>query len=182
MPDQHGIFIKVLAITMLSAMACACSKSPEETGMILLDRMHQLARSSTLTLDLIRDTLEVDFVKDEASSHDMVTFFTGNPRPGSPFKDLIKLVDCRVPTKQNTALREPFLVVEIHEAKQKLLARDLVARLGQPDSLMPSLPQDPTSSVSYIYKLSSRSLWISLSRQPPEPVTAISIHALEDAP
>ncbi len=182
MPDQHGIFIKRLAVAVFCLAVCACSKSPEATGRILVHRMHQLAQAPALALDLIRDTLEVDFAKDEAASHEMVAFFIGKPRPGSPFEGFIKLVDCRVPTERNTVLRELFLVVEIQEAAQKLLAKDLVAALGEPASYQPSLPQDQSSSGSYIYRAGSRSLWISFSRQPPEPIAEISIHPLADAP
>ena len=161
--------------------------------MILLNRMHQLAQSSTLTIELIRDTLEVDFVKDEAASHDMVTLFIGKPRPASPFKDFIKLVDCRVPTPQNTALKEPFVLVElqnvadeqVRSGKQKttatsLLAKDIVAKLGQPYSFDPALPEDSETWGSYVYKLGSRSLWVSLDRQSQDKVRSFSIHPLED--
>ncbi|MBN1569789.1 MAG: hypothetical protein JXA73_18230 [Acidobacteria bacterium] len=182
MSFRLDVLKKALAIAILSLAVCACSKSPEATGKMLVERMHQLARASVLSLDLIRDTLEVDFVKDEATSHEMVTFFVGKPPPGSPFEGFIKLVDCRAPTERNMVLREPFLVVEIQEAAQKLLAKDLVAALGEPASYRPSLPQDQSASGSYIYKAGSRSLWISLSRRPSEPVREISIHPLADAP
>jgi hypothetical protein len=191
MSERRAIFKKVLALSMLTAVACACPKSPESTGVMLLDRMRQLAQESALTIELIQDTLEVAFVRDAEASHDMVTFFVGTPRPGSQFEGLIKLVDCRVPTPQNTVLSEPFVVVELQEATGEqptdahrrttpLLSSNVVARFGQPDSFEPELPENPGSSGSYIYKVGSRSLWVSLSRQVPEQVMRLSIHALED--
>jgi len=191
MSDRRDILKKALALTVLIGAACACPKSAEPTGAMLLDRMRQLAQASSLTLEQIQDVLEVTFIKDEAASHDMVTFFAGRPRAGSPFEGLIELVDCRVPTPQNTALSEPFVVVELEKAKgeqptdegrrtTRLLSSDVVARLGQPDSFQPALPENPESSGSYIYKVGSRSLWISLGRQAPEQVLRISIHPLED--
>lgn len=191
MSNQRGGLKKLLALIMLIAVSCACSQSSESTRVIFLDRMHQLAQAPALTLELIRDTLEVDFVKDAEASHDMITFFVGKPRPGSPFKSLIKLVDCRVPTKENATLLEPFLVVELQHTggeppadadrrTTRLLSSDLVARFGEPDSFQPALPENLKSSGSYIYKVGSRSLWMSQNRQAPEEVLEISIHALEE--
>ena len=193
MTDQRAVFKKVLALSLLTAVAWACRKAPESTGMTLLHRMCQLAKASALTIELIQDTLEVAFVRNTEENQDMVTFFVGTPRPGSRFEGFIKLVDCRVPTPQNTALSEPFIVVELQETSKeqptdarrrtaRLLSSDLVARLGQADSFEPARPENPRSSGSYIYKLRSRSLWFSLDRRFPEQVFRISIHALEDVP
>ena len=182
MLDRCGVFQMLLALAMLGVLACACSKSQTSMKSMLLDRMHQLTKASALTVELIRDTLEVDFVKDADTSHEMVTFFIGKPRPGSLFKDIIKLIDCRVPTKRNTVLRELFLVVELQQAKERLLPSDLVDRFGEPDSYLAALPENPINSGSYIYKAGSRSLWMGLSRKTPEQVLEISIHPLEDAP
>jgi len=160
--------------------------------MVLLERMHQLAQAPALTLESIQGTLDVVFVKDERTSHDMVTFFTGTPRPGSRFDGFLKLVDCRVPTPQNTGLKEPFVVVELQGGRAEQAAaqaaprtaplriQDVVAALGQPDSFQPALPEDSETSASYIYKTASRSLWVSLSRQNPDEARSISIHPLED--
>ena len=182
----------VLALSLLLGAACGGARPPEAAvGMVLLERMHQLAQAPALTLESIQGTLDVAFVKDEQTSHDMVTFFTGTPRPGSAFDGFLKLVDCRVPTPQNTALGEPFVVVELQDAGSEQATRigprpatlavgDVVARLGQPDSFQPALPEDPDVSASYIYKTASRSLWVSLGRQNPDKVRSISIHPLED--
>jgi len=181
----------VLVMSLLTGLACGRAKPPESAGTVLLERMRQLAQGPALTFERIQEALEVAFKKDEEASHDMVTFFVGTPRPGSRFEGQIKLVDCRVPTPQNTALSEPFVVVELQEAgreqapdaKQRrtpLLARDVVARLGQPDSFQPALPEDSETSASYIYKMGTRSLWVSLAREAPDEVRSISIHPLED--
>jgi hypothetical protein len=181
----------MLALAMLTGVAWTFPKPSESTGALLLDRMQQLARASSLTVGLIQDSLEVTFVRDEAASHEMVTFFVGTPRPETRFEGFIKLVDCRVPTPKNTALAEPFVVVELQTTigKQpegapgqttRLWRSDVVATFGQPDSFQPELPENPKSSGSYVYKVGARSLWFSLSRQVPEEVAGISIHPLED--
>jgi hypothetical protein len=191
MPDRRGILKLAFDVSLLAVAAWACARSPERPKTMLMDRMQQLAQAPALTFELIQKTLEVAFAKDARASHDMVTFFIGTPRPGSRFESLIKLVDCRVPTPQNTALTEPFVVVELQDAGEErttrsgrrpapLLTGDVVAKLGQPDSFQPSLPEDPESSGSYIYKTRSRSLWLSLGRQVADEVRWISIHPLED--
>jgi len=193
MPDRNIIFKMALALSLLLGTACAGAKSPESPGAALIDSLRRLTQAQGLTIDLVRDSLEVAFTKDEKSSHEMATFFIGRPRTGSRFVSLIKLVDCRVPTPQNTALKEPFVLVELRDAtgerevsgEQKttatpLLAKDVVAKLGQPHSFDPALPENSESWGSYIYKLGSRSLWVSLGRRTPDKVRSFSIHPLED--
>jgi len=191
MPGRRGILEMAFDLSLLAVAAWACARSPESPKTMLMDRMRQLAQAPDLTFELIQETLEVAFAKDAGASHDMVTFYTGAPRPGSRFEGLIKLVDCRVPTPQNTALKDPFVVVELQVAGGErtaragqrlapLLAGDIVAKFGQPDSFQPSLPQDPESSGSYIYKTRWRSFWVSLGRQVADEVRRISIHPLED--
>jgi hypothetical protein len=193
MPDRKMVLIAVLGLFLLLGAACAGAKSPESPGVVLIDSMRQITQARDLTIEVVRDTLEVAFTKDENSSHEMVTFFIGTPRTGSRFDGLIKLVDCRVPTPQNTALKEPFVLVELQDVageraaseKQKtiatpLLAKDIVAKLGQPYSFDPALPEDSETWGSYVYKLGSRSLWVSLDRQAPDKVQSFSIHPLED--
>jgi hypothetical protein len=147
--------------------------------------MRQLAQGPALTLERIQEALEVAFVKDEGASHDMVTFFGGTPRPGSRFEGLVTLVDCRVPT-ENTALKgrrrrqiQDKAGAGDSAAANAALGQDAVARFGQ-RFFQPSLPEDPEVSASYIYKIGSRSLWVSLGRQNPEEVRGVSIHPLED--
>lgn len=191
MPNGRIGLRGILVVSLLTVWACARAKPPESAGTVLLERMRQLTQAPALTLEVVQDALEVTFVKDQQASHEMVTFFVGTPRPGSRFEGLIKLVDCRVPTPQNTALAEPFVVVELQDASGEkttaadrrttpLLASDVVARFGRPDSFQPSLPEDPEVSASYIYKIGSRSLWVSLGRQNPDEARSISIHPLED--
>jgi len=178
-------------VSLLAGLACARAKPPESAGAVLLERMRQLAQGPALTFERIQEALEVAFVRDEGASHEMVTFFTGTPRPGSRFEGFIALVDCRVPTPQNTGLKEPFVVVELQDAGGEqaagigprpvaLVVGDVVTKFGQPDSFQPSLPEDPDVSASYIYKTESRSLWVSLGRRDPDAVRRISIHPLED--
>jgi hypothetical protein len=193
MSDRRVVLKTAFALSLLTVAAWACVKSPESQGAMLMDRMRQLAQSSALTFELVQETLEVAFVRDEAASHEMVAFFVGTPRPGSRFEGLIKLVDCRVPTPQNTALKEPFVLVELQGATGEkaanreqettatpLLAKDVVAKLGQPYSFDPALPEDSESWGSYVYRLGSRSLWVNLGRQAPDKVRSFSIHPLED--
>jgi len=191
MSGRWGVFKRMLALAMLTGMACACPQSSESTVALLLGRMRQLAQASALTIERIQDTLEVTFIKDESASHEMVTFFVGKPSLGSRFEGLITLVDCRVPTPQNTALLEPFVVVELQESNgsqptsnagraTRLWRSDVMATFGQPDSFQPEPPENPKSSGSCIYKVGGRSLWFSLGRQVPEQVVTISIHPLED--
>ena len=193
MPDRKMDLIAILGLFLLLGAACAGTKSPESPGVALIDSMRRLTQAPALTVELVRDTLDIAFTKDEKYSHEMVTFFIGAPRGGSRFDGLIKLVDCRVPTPQNTALKEPFVLVELQGAtgeqevsgKQKamatpLLAKDIVAKLGQPYSFDPALPEDSVTWGSYVYKLGSRSLWVSLGRQNPDKVRSFSIHPLED--
>jgi hypothetical protein len=191
MSGWQSRFFKMLILSLLGGLTWACARSPEAAGTMLLERMHELARAPALTFELIQESLEVAFVKDEPASHEMVTFFTGTPRPGSRFDGLLKLVDCRVATPRNAALEEPFVVVELQDRSGEqaanaarraapLLVKDVVARLGQPDSFQPAFPEDPETSASYIYKTASRSLWVSLGRQNPDAVRSMSIHPLED--
>ena len=190
MSARRVVFKVAFALSLLTVVAWACAKSPESPGTMLMDRMRQLAQTPALTFELIQETLEVAFVRDAAASHDMVTFFVGTPRPGSRFEGLIKLVDCRVPTPQNTALLEPFVVVELQEAGGKratnvdqratpLSAGEVVTKYGQPDSFQPAQPENSESSGGYIYRMGSRSLWLSLGRQVADEVRWISIHPLE---
>ena len=193
MPDRRGILKMAFDMSLLAVAAWACARPPERPKAMLMDHMRQLAQAPALTFELVRDTLEVTFTKDEKYSHEMVTFFIGAPRTGSRFEGLIKLVDCRVPTPQNTALKEPFVLVElqnvadeqVRSGKQKttatsLLAKDIVAKLGQPYSFDPALPEDSETWGSYVYKLGSRSLWVSLDRQSQDKVRSFSVHPLED--
>jgi hypothetical protein len=178
MPDRKMDLIAILGLFLLLGAACAGTKSPESPGVALIDSMRRLTQAPALTVELVRDTLDIAFTKDEKYSHEMVTFFIGAPRGGSRFDGLIKLVDCRVPTPQNTALKEPFVLVELQTTP--LLAKDIVAKLGQPYSFDPALPEDSVTWGSYVYKLGSRSLWVSLGRQNPDKVRSFSIHPLED--
>lgn len=178
---DRTIFIKtVLASLLLLGVACAGTKSTESPGAGLIDGMRRLTQGPTLTNELVRDTLEVAFTVDENSSHDMVTFYIGTTRAGSRYESLIKLVDCRVPTAQNTALKDPFVMVELQTTTTPLLAKDIVAKLGQPYSFDPALPEDSETWGCYVYKLGSRSLWVSLGRKDPDRVRSFSIHPLED--
>lgn len=191
MPGHRMVPKTAFALSLLTVAAWACARSPESPGAMLMDRMRQLAQAPALTFELIQETLEVAFAKDAGASHDMVTFYAGAPRPGSALESLIKLVDCRVPTPQNTALKEPFVVVELQEAgggrttsaegrPAPLSAGDIVAKYGQPDSFDPALPEDSETWGNYIYKLGPRSLWVSLGRQNPDKIRGFSIHPLED--
>lgn len=180
MPEKKVISAAVLALSLLLGTACAGAKSPETPGVVLIDSMRRLTQAPALTIELVRETLEVAFTKDERSSHEMVTFFVGAPRTGSRFDGLIKLIDCRVPTPQNTALKEPFVLVELQTTTMPLLAKEVVSKLGQPYSFDPALHEDSESWGSSIYKMGSRSLWVSMGRQDPDKVRSFSIHPLED--
>ncbi len=191
MADERMAFKPIVVLSLLAGMAWACARSPESPGRALMDRMRQLAQAPALTLELVHDTLEVSFKKDEEASHAMVTFYAGTPRPGSRFRDLIELVDCRVPTAQNTALAEPFVVVELGDAggppaagpgrpAGPLLASDIEAGFGLPGSLLPAPPEDPDHSASFIYKMGPRALWVTMDRQHPDKVRRFSLHPLED--
>jgi hypothetical protein len=191
MSGQWVVFRRILALAALLGVACACQNPPESTERLLLGRMRQIAQASTLTIELIRNTLEVTLIKDTAASQDMVTFFVGKPKPGSQFEGLIKLVDCRVPTLQNTVLLEPFVAVELEAADgreptsdagraPRLWRSDVMAVFGQPDSFQPELPENPESWGSCIYKVGGRALWFSLGRLVPEQVVTISVHSLQD--
>jgi hypothetical protein len=192
MADERMAVKSITALSLLAGMAWACARSPESPGQALLGRMRRLAQAPALTLGLVQDTLEVSFKKDEEASHAMVTFYAGTPRSGSRFQGLIELVDCRVPTAQNTALAEPFVVVELRDAggapvagpgrpAGPLVASDVEARFGLPGSLLPAPPEDPDISASYIYKMGPRALWVSLERQRPDKVRSFSLHPLEDS-
>jgi hypothetical protein len=183
-------FLITLAGIVFATPACLPQREPAAAA--FLNDLRELAIAPSLTVDKIQSTLAVAFIKDENSSHEYVTFLVGRPLRRTRSERLIKLVDCRVPTAQNRAMTEPFLLIELQagdetskngqasKAAVELMRTDVVARFGQPDVFEPAAPQNPQSAGSLIYKIGKRSLWFAVGRQDEDRVISVSIHPVED--
>ena len=161
----------------VSGAIVACSRPPAPAAIGLLETMRQLTTAQVLSKEAVEGALEADLNTDTNASHEMVTFYTGGPRPGSRFEKTVKLIDLRVPTAQNDVMRDPFLTIELRD-DAGITAGDVEQVLGRPGDIDVPEP-NPRTSASYIYTLGPHRLWISVGHDSARSIRGVSVHRNE---
>jgi hypothetical protein len=176
--ERAGVVAALGVLGSLSlGLAAGCSRPASPSATAVLETMRQLTVAQVLTKDVIQKVLEADLDIDTGGSHEMVTFFTGRPRPGSRFEKTVKLIDLRVPTPQNDAMRDPLLVIELRE-DAGITADDAEKLLGQPGEANVPEPNGVTT-LNYIYAFGPHRLWISIGHGSSRPLHGLAIHRNE---
>ncbi len=168
--------LSALAYLLAAPVVAGCARPASQPGGDLITTMRELTVAPVLTKETIERALEIGLTVD-ANSHEMVRFFSGLPRPGSRFDKVVKVVDLRVPTSRNEAMRDPFLLVELRE-DAGMTAADAQKLLGRPDQVDVPEP-NPDTKVSYVYAFGPHRLWISIGHAANDPLRSLSVHRNE---
>jgi hypothetical protein len=137
--------------------------------------MRQLTVAQALTKEVVQQAFQAELAAE--GGNEWVTYYKGQPRPSSRFEKTVKLIDLRVPTPQNDAMRDPFLVIELRE-DAGITADDAEGLLGRPTEVNAPEPNGVTA-ISYIYTFGPHRLWIGIGHGPAKPIRSLSIHRNE---
>jgi hypothetical protein len=141
--------------------------------------MRELTAAEVLSKEVVEKALGASLYVD-ANSHEMVTFLSGRPRPGSRFERTVKMIDLRVPTPRNDVMRDPFLTVELRD-DAGIAVNDAEKVLGQLSEIDVPEPNGYTS-LSYKYGVGRHQLWVSIGPEPARLLRALSVHRNEGRP
>lgn len=181
MRERVGILVAALVSgSLLIGPGMGCSTPVGRRGATaagILETVRQLTVAQDLTKEAVQQAFDAQLAVDVSNSSEMVTFFSGGPRPGSRFEKTVKLVDLRVPTPQNTVMRDPFLVIELRD-DAGITADDAEKLLGRPSEVNVPEPNGVTA-LSYIYAFGPHRLWISMGHGQNKPLHGLAIHRNE---
>jgi hypothetical protein len=169
----------VLALVVLGALSLVasegCSRKGSPSSAAVLETMRQLTAAPVLAKETVEQALEAEFVVD--GDNPWFTSFAGQPRPGTRLEKSVKLIDLRVPTPRNDAMREPLLVLDLRD-DAGISATDVESLLGRPAEVSVPEPNGVTS-LSYIYAFVPHRLWIGFGHGSTKPVHGMAIHRNE---
>jgi hypothetical protein len=161
--------------SLVLGLSSACVTPASPSAKAVLDTMRQLTVAEVLTKEAVQQAFEAELVVE--SGNDWVTYLKGQPRPGSRFEKTVKLVDLRVPSPQNDAMRDPLLVIELRE-DAGLTAGDAERVLGRPTEL--SVPEpNGVMALDYIYTFGPHRLWVGIGHGASQPLHSMAIHRNE---
>jgi hypothetical protein len=163
--------------SLLLGMCAACSRPASPSATSVLETMRQLTVAQALTKEAVQQAFDAELAVDVSNSSEMVTFFSGGVRPGSRFEKTVKLVDLRVPTPQNTVMRDPFLVIELRD-DAGITADDAERLFGRPGEVSVPEPNGVTA-LSYIYAFGPHRLWIGIGHGSSKPIHGLAVHRNE---